>query len=234
MKKKHQQGKQPGQPRKTQFYYAVAVGRKPGVYNTWAECKKQTDGFSNPKFKKFKDIELAVRFANGEEPMLENGLQEHDLVLFTAAYPGGQYGICAAYQNQFALQSGIVSDPHYMGYNAAVVSQMFALVQTLQWGQTIALSKGIQKVYIYTLNPQAILYMARSDKARQFEAVGEEFRNDIAALELKIDFSVREWSADSQNNFYMNRAKRAARAHIATTMEANKHQRIEMDLIHHG
>ncbi|KAI7778826.1 ribonuclease H family protein [Diaporthe eres] len=28
-------------------YYGVAHGRNPGVYNTWHQCKQQTDGFSN-------------------------------------------------------------------------------------------------------------------------------------------------------------------------------------------
>ena len=33
-------------------YYAV-YGCKPGIYNTWAECQNQTQGFPKPIFKKF-------------------------------------------------------------------------------------------------------------------------------------------------------------------------------------
>lgn len=34
-------------------FYAVAKGRKPGIYLTWDECKKQVDGFGGSKFKSF-------------------------------------------------------------------------------------------------------------------------------------------------------------------------------------
>eukprot|EP00594_Rhizosolenia_setigera_P002045 CAMPEP_0178946722 /NCGR_PEP_ID=MMETSP0789-20121207/4444_1 /TAXON_ID=3005 /ORGANISM="Rhizosolenia setigera, Strain CCMP 1694" /LENGTH=298 /DNA_ID=CAMNT_0020626747 /DNA_START=45 /DNA_END=941 /DNA_ORIENTATION=+ len=43
-------------------YYAVAIGTKPGIYPTWDECKKQTDGFKGAKFKSFKDLESAQEF----------------------------------------------------------------------------------------------------------------------------------------------------------------------------
>lgn len=33
--------------------YAVAVGRKKGLYNSWSECKEQVDGFPNAKYKGF-------------------------------------------------------------------------------------------------------------------------------------------------------------------------------------
>lgn len=36
-----------------QKYYVVWAGRKPGVYTSWAECKAQTDGFNQAKFKVF-------------------------------------------------------------------------------------------------------------------------------------------------------------------------------------
>jgi len=34
-------------------YYAVLRGHVPGIYNTWAECKTQTEGFSGNSCKKF-------------------------------------------------------------------------------------------------------------------------------------------------------------------------------------
>ena len=41
-------------------YYAVAIGRKPGIYNTWEECKKQVIGSSYARYKKF-DTETAAK-----------------------------------------------------------------------------------------------------------------------------------------------------------------------------
>lgn len=40
-------------------YYVVWVGREPGIYRTWDDCKKQTDKFPSPKFKAFKTSEEA-------------------------------------------------------------------------------------------------------------------------------------------------------------------------------
>lgn len=34
-------------------YYVVKVGRNPGIYNTWDECKIQVDGYSGAKYKSF-------------------------------------------------------------------------------------------------------------------------------------------------------------------------------------
>ncbi|RWS09622.1 ribonuclease H1-like protein [Dinothrombium tinctorium] len=49
---------------KSQFYYAVARGRKPGIYLSWDECKQQVVKFSNPIFKKFASLDDAQSFIN--------------------------------------------------------------------------------------------------------------------------------------------------------------------------
>lgn len=36
-----------------QKHYAVRVGRKPGIYRSWAECHAQTNGYSGAQFKAF-------------------------------------------------------------------------------------------------------------------------------------------------------------------------------------
>lgn len=43
-------------------YYAVAKGRKPGIYHTWSDCQHQVSGFSNARFKSFKNKADAVAF----------------------------------------------------------------------------------------------------------------------------------------------------------------------------
>lgn len=50
-------------------FYAVKKGRVPGIYNSWAECKKNTDGFGGAIFKSFKTKEEAEAFmgANGSK-----------------------------------------------------------------------------------------------------------------------------------------------------------------------
>lgn len=46
-------------------FYAVSVGRQPGVYQTWDECKAQVDGYPGSKYKKFTDEMEAQNFVLG-------------------------------------------------------------------------------------------------------------------------------------------------------------------------
>lgn len=43
-------------------YYAVAKGRKPGIYLTWKDCKEQVYGFGGAKYKSFSSQEEALAF----------------------------------------------------------------------------------------------------------------------------------------------------------------------------
>ncbi|MBB3111234.1 ribonuclease HI [Paenibacillus phyllosphaerae] len=47
-------------------YYVVWAGRKPGIYTTWAECQKQTTGFSGARFKSFESKAEAEAAYAGE------------------------------------------------------------------------------------------------------------------------------------------------------------------------
>ncbi len=56
--------------------YAVHKGRKPGIYTTWEECKKQVDGFNGPIYKKFDN-------RTGAELFLKNGFNQKSLDKFS-------------------------------------------------------------------------------------------------------------------------------------------------------
>lgn len=49
------------------MFYAVRRGRKPGVYNTWDECKEQVDRFAGARYKKFASEEEALKFIGETE-----------------------------------------------------------------------------------------------------------------------------------------------------------------------
>ena len=46
-------------------FYAVKEGRKPGIYNTWAECEEQVKGYAGADYKKFNNEEDARLFVYG-------------------------------------------------------------------------------------------------------------------------------------------------------------------------
>lgn len=43
-------------------FYAVKVGKTPGIYNNWDDCKAQTEGFSGAVYKSFKTAAEAADF----------------------------------------------------------------------------------------------------------------------------------------------------------------------------
>lgn len=45
-------------------YYAVKVGKTPGIYMSWDDCKAQVTGFSGAVYKSFASIEEADAFMN--------------------------------------------------------------------------------------------------------------------------------------------------------------------------
>jgi len=49
-------------------YYAVSVGREPGIYRSWADCQKQTVKFSGAIFKSFTTEKEAKEFLNLNQP----------------------------------------------------------------------------------------------------------------------------------------------------------------------
>ena len=53
-----------------QKFYVVWAGRKPGIYNTWAECQEQTNQYVDAKYKSFSSKEEA-------EQAFHDGWQKH-------------------------------------------------------------------------------------------------------------------------------------------------------------
>lgn len=51
----------------TKKVYAVRVGRTTGVFNSWAACKKQVDGFPAARYKSFTDLAEALQWLNGSD-----------------------------------------------------------------------------------------------------------------------------------------------------------------------
>lgn len=67
-------------------FYAVKTGKAPGVYETWAECQDQINGFSGAVYKGFATKEEALAFI-GEDGREQKKLEETQAV----AYVDGSY-----------------------------------------------------------------------------------------------------------------------------------------------
>lgn len=63
-------------------YYAVRIGRNPGIYHTWDECKRETMGFKGASFKKFSTREDAEAFMKEVEEDKKESAEKDDLVVY--------------------------------------------------------------------------------------------------------------------------------------------------------
>lgn len=57
-------------------YYAVKIGKVPGIYDSWEECQANVSGVSGAIFKSFRSLEEAENFLN--EDNVEKGLNNID------------------------------------------------------------------------------------------------------------------------------------------------------------
>lgn len=85
-----------------QKYYAVKSGRIPGIYKSWDDCKKQTDGFSSAIYKSFKTKEEAEAFL-GSSTDTPPKKEEDNCHSEAIAYVDGSYD-----DSQKAFAYGIV------------------------------------------------------------------------------------------------------------------------------
>lgn len=63
-------------------FYAVALGRKCGIFSTWAECESHVKGYKGARFKKFsseKDADDYLRSHTMEEPV-EGCVQDEEIL----------------------------------------------------------------------------------------------------------------------------------------------------------
>ena len=59
-------------------YYAVKIGKKPGIYQTWEQTKEQVDGFSGAIYKSFSTEKEAINFVNSSDVEIEESTKDHN------------------------------------------------------------------------------------------------------------------------------------------------------------
>lgn len=75
-------------------YYAVKVGKTPGIYLTWEDCKSQVEGVSGAVYKSFPTLSEAEAYIRGEENTPLGG--GHDALTdpqAAVAYVDGSYNV---------------------------------------------------------------------------------------------------------------------------------------------
>lgn len=127
-------------------YYAVKVGRKVGIFNSWEECKKQVNGFPNAVYKSFGSLEEAENFLS------KTASPSNEDVFRNYAYIDGSFNK----DNNIFSYAGIifmdkekhefakVSNSDYTKYNN-VAGELFAAMEVINF----ALDQKIDSINIF-------------------------------------------------------------------------------------
>ncbi len=81
---------------KAKKFYVVWKGKKPGVYSTWNDCKRQIDGFKGAQYKSFNDETVAKKAFLGNYNDYKNS--------------SGKVGTQRVISSDFAQSKGIILD----------------------------------------------------------------------------------------------------------------------------
>ena len=132
-------------------YYGVRIGRNPGIYTDWNECKKSVTGFKGAQFKGFKTLKEAEDYvaapdnSSGEESSPDNAEISETLSeaysfvdgSFNQATGVYGYGGFLVHNGEKIILSGNGSDPEMASMrNVAgeVLGSMAAIEKALEIG----------------------------------------------------------------------------------------------------
>ena len=126
-------------------YYAVRVGKVPGVYFSWEDCKEMVEEYPGAKYKGFSSIEEAEAFVKGEAAP-KNREQKPETLSEPYAFVDGSFcletrtygygGFLVAEGEQYVLQ-GSGNDPEMADMrNVAgeILGSMAAMKQAMELG----------------------------------------------------------------------------------------------------
>jgi len=181
-------------------FYAVRKGSKPGIYETWEECKAAIAGFSGAKFKSFSNIEDAVAYANNENVAekkitdIIHSIADKDKVI---AYIDGSYSkdlnryafgcVIITPNNEVIKESGCGDDPEAVLMNN-VAGELLGSMYAAKWAiindyAKIEIRHDYEGVAKWVLGE----WKAKNKMVKAYVEVMDKFRKSVAITFTKVN-----------------------------------------------
>ena len=196
-----------------QKYYAVKSGRIPGIYKSWDDCKKQTDGFSSAIYKSFKTKEEAEAFL-GSSTDTPPKKEEDNCHSEAIAYVDGSYD-----DSQKAFAYGIVlfyngTEKHFArkmsDSNLIDMRNVAGEIKASECAMQFCLDHNIKSLDIYHDYEGIAKWCTGEWKASKTGTqLYKQFYNDIKDHIYIKFFKVKGHSGDKYNDLADQLAKRA-------------------------
>lgn len=168
-------------------FYAVKIGRKPGIYSTWNECKEQVDKFKGAIYKSFTTMDEAKAFIEEKKISFDGGL---------IAYVDGSYNVktkeygfgCVIIENQQVIKEmyGKGDDENYVSMRN-VAGEILGSICAMEY----ALSHGHQQICIY-YDYEGIekwadgLWKANKIGTQEYQKKVKEYRQNLEIAFIKV------------------------------------------------
>lgn len=172
--------------------YAVKVGKVPGIYKNWDECKKMVDGYPGATYKSFATIEEAKTFIG--ESRTKKIIEEESQVI---AYVDGSYakeigrysyGCVIQYENQIYELSGSDDKSAYLEMNN-VAGELLGSIIAIKW----AIENGAKSICIYH-DYEGIAKWANNEWKANKEGT-QQYKKFIEECRDKIDITFEKVAA---------------------------------------
>lgn len=139
-------------------FYAVKTGRVPGIYKTWAECQKQTVGYSGAIFKSFPTEQEAQNYLlnTNAAPTLANDGEKKAVdikwydVYVDGSFKGANYSWAFAVflkEDEVYRDCGAGTNPEAAAIRN-VAGELAATMRAIQWADQQKISIIIHHDYI--------------------------------------------------------------------------------------
>lgn len=192
-------------------YYAVKVGRKTGIFNSWDECNQQVKGFSGAQFKKFESLDQAKAYIGIEKESNseKKNISEDEII----AYVDGSYNketkdfgyglVLIDHEGIEETSNGFMNHAQYSEHRN-VAGEIFASMKAIE--RAIELKK--KKIYIHYDYMGIKSWAVGEWKANK--ELTKKYQSFISEKNMLIDIEFIKVLAHS-NNKYNDMADRLAK-----------------------
>lgn len=196
-------------------YYAVRVGRTPGIYMNWNDCKAQIDGFSGAVYKSFASVTEADAFINmGASDSVITGdfldLPSNKAVAYVDGsylHTTGEYayGVVIFHGGEVVKLSGKNNDE-----DMATMRNVAGEITGSRIAMEYAVSHGVEEINIYH-DYEGIskwcqgLWKTNKNGTKAYKAYYDSIKDDLKVVFVKV----KGHSGDKYNDMADELAKKA-------------------------